>query len=132
METVLGLPSKIKTAYATYQSYGNMRNVSKGTKYSNKYELPESIKKYAAFAQGAYDLQRQKIKGYTLDPMSSAQFRVYKKDGKVVFAIRGSKEIFNDFVVNDLAGIAAGKEHLQLKEARYMLDRIKKNTQKQH
>lgn len=132
METVLGIPSKVQTAVAAYQSYGNMRNVSKGTKYSNKYELPESIKKYAAFAQGAYDLHSQKIKGYTIDPMSSAQFRVYKKDGngKVVFAIRGSKDIFNDFVVNDLAGIAVGKEHLQLKQARYMLDRIKKKYPK--
>lgn len=79
----------------------------------------------ADFAAGAYDEGNPEIRGYKVDPrLSDSQFKVYVKGNKVIFAIRGSKEVMNDFVVNDLTGIAVGKEHLQLKQGRIKLKEI--------
>ena len=111
------------------ETFKDMRKVKKGKRYRNAYELPATIRKYAAFSSGAYDKKNKKIRGYTLDEqLSTDQFRIFTKGegGKVVFAIRGSstEAAWNDFVVNDLRGIAAGNEHLQLQQAREKLEEV--------
>ena len=118
--------SLLESGLRTIETYGDMRTVRKGHRYKNIYEVDNaSIKKYAKFSAASYDENKKELLGYKLDEsLSTPQFRCYVKGNKVVFAIRGSKEIVNDFVVNDLAGIAAGKEHLQLKQGREKLREI--------
>ena len=119
----------LDSARRTVETFKDMRKVKKGKRYRNAYELPATIRKYAAFSSGAYDKKNKKIRGYTLDEqLSTDQFRIFTKGegGKVVFAIRGSstEAAWNDFVVNDLRGIAAGNEHLQLQQAREKLEEV--------
>ena len=119
--------SKLESGLRALTTYKDMRTVSKGNRYRNIYEVDDaSIKKYAKFSAGAYDEHKKELLGYHLDEqLSTPQFRVFTKGEKLVFAIRGSKELVNDFVVNDLTGIAAGKEHLQMRQAREKLEEIK-------
>ena len=112
------------------QGLTSMVNTREGRHYRNASELPTGLHKYARFAQGAYDQSKTELRGYKIDPkLSTKQFKVYKKGSKVVFAVRGSEEILNDFVINDL-NIARGKVHKQLPEAERKLAEIKQKYPK--
>ena len=95
-----------------------------GPTLRNRYELSPSARKYSAFATAAYD-NIDNVKGYVLDKqLSTGQFKVYTKNDRLIFAVRGSKTP-KDFLVSDVS-VARGQEAIQMKETRSMFDKIMK------
>ena len=126
LRSVTNLPGNLRRAREVAGHLSNMRGLDRGNQYTDFEKLPLNIRKAAEFAQAAYSAPQKNIAGFKLDEaLSTPQFRVYTTPREVYFAIRGSKELWNDFVVNDSA-IMMGAQHKQLDEARRKFDEVKK------
>ena len=126
LRSVLNVPEDLKRARNVAGHLSNMRKMDRGHQYTDFEYLPLNIRKAAEFAQAAYSAPQKNIAGYKLDEsLSTPQFRVYTTPRKVYFAVRGSKEMWNDFIVNDSA-IMRGVQHKQLDEARRKFEEVQR------
>ena len=118
LSSVTNVPSHLRSAREVAGHLSNMTGLDRGHQYTDYEYLPLDIRKAAEFAQAAYEAPQKNIAGYKLDEsLSTPQFRVYTTPRKVYFAVRGSKELWNDFIVNDSA-IMMGAQHRQLDDGK--------------
>ena len=98
---------------------------NQGTQYRNAGELPEQLQKFAKFSQVAYEPQDEFL-GYKLDKeLSDKQFSVYNKGKKTIFAVKGSSELVNDFLINDMQIMRGDDKHLQYHQGKSRLGEVR-------